>query len=304
MMNTRNLYYAKLYVTTGMRLLNRNRLLSVVMTVVVSLLLFALYAMVCASAHTAKAAAKVDDQLVVTAIVKQDPKTRKSIVPASALAVQVKQIAHVEGVHVVSETETRARFLRNFKDLKTAPAAWVFNEALEIRVTDTSEMKQVQAAVSKLNGIERATYLEHLVTKLTAVSGYLRTSALAAALLLGFIAVLIVMAVVRAAMDSEKRSVATMASVGGSLHSILGPLLVHLLSVTVLASLLACLAGWWVDPQISSAFGNAKNLPDWLQTGRAYGLLTLWPAFAAAASAVVATIVTWGCWRYSRSAIG
>jgi cell division protein FtsX len=294
-------YYVRLYLAQGVRLLSRNRFWSVITALVVALLLFVVYVMVAAAAHTREAARKVDDQLVVTAIVSQDPKTYKSVVPASQLAEQVRRIPNVRAIHVVSEEETRSRFVKSFKGLKTPPAVWVFQEALEISVTDTSKMEQVRASVMRLRGVDQATYLEALVKKLTAVSGYLERMALFGALLLGAIAVMLVMAVVRTAIHSEQRSVATMSAVGGSLWAIAAPLLVHLLIVTVLASLVACVAGWWIDPQIGSSVGGSiKNLPEWLRTGRAYGLLELWPLFALGASLAVSIIVCWGTWRYAR----
>lgn len=295
------MYYGKLYFLQGMRLLWRNRFWSAVTGIVISLLLFVVYVMVATAAHTHQAAAKVQDQLVVTAILKQDTTSYRSIVPAQSLASQIRQMPEVKNVHVVSESEARKRFLRNIKDLRAAPAAWVFSEALEIAVRNPADMAQVRDSVLKLQGIEQATYLEELVKRLTAVSDYLRRMALVGALLLSLIAVMVVMAVVRTAIHSEQHTVATMSSVGGSLWTIQAPLLVQLLAVTLAASLVACLAGWWIDPKIGSSFGqNISNLPTWLLTERSYGLLALWPAFAAGAGLAVASIVCYGTWRYTR----
>jgi len=297
------MYYGKLYFIQGMRLLWRNRFWSIVTGIVISLLLFVVYVMVATAAHTHQAAAKVQDQLVVTAMIKQDNTSYRSVVPASSLAAQVRKIPQVRNVHIVSENEARTRFLRNIKDLKAAPAAWVFSEALEISVKDPEQMATVRNQVLKLQGIEQATYLEELVKRLTAVSDYLRQMALIGALLLTVIAVMVVMAVVRTAIYSEQHTVATMSSVGGSLWTITAPLLVQLLTVTLAASMLACLAGWWVDPKIGSSFGqNISNLPSWLMTSRSYGLLALWPVFALGAGAAVSSIVCYGTWRYTRPA--
>jgi cell division protein FtsX len=209
----------------------------------------------------------------------------------------------VKSVHIVSESEARKRFLKNIKDLKAAPAAWVFSEALEIGVRNPADMSKVRNAVLKMQGIEQATYLEELVQRLTAVSDYLRRMALIGALLLTLIAVMVVMAVVRTAIHSEQHTVATMSSVGGSLWTIQAPLLVQMLVVTIVSSFIACLAGWWIDPKIGSSFGqNISNLPSWLLTKRSYGLLTLWPAFAAGAGLAVSSIVCYGTWRYTRPA--
>lgn len=297
------LYYSKLYFIQGLRLLWRNRFWSIVTGIVIALLLFVVYVMVATAAHTHQAAQKVQDQLVVTAIIKQDSTSYRSVVPASSLALQVKKIRDVKNVHVVSEEEAKSRFLRNIKDLKAAPAAWVFSEALEISVRDPNQMAYVRDQVLKLQGIEQATYLEELVKRLTAVSDYLRQMALIGALLLTIIAIMVVMAVVRSAIHSEQHTVATMSSVGGSLWTITAPLLVQLLIVTLAASLVACLAGWWIDPKIGSSFGkNISNLPSWLMTSRSYGLLALWPAFALGAGAAVSIIVCYGTWRYTRPA--
>lgn len=300
-MTSSTAYYSKLYFLQGMRLLNRNRFWSVITGVVIALLLFVVYIMVATAAHTRQAAERVDDQLVVTALIEQNSKNYKSVVNASSLAKQVEALPYVQSVHVVSETEAQKRFMRNLRDLKTAPAAWVFAEALEISVTDTDKMAQVRSQVLKLPGVEQATYLEDLVKKLSAVSDYLRRMALIGAALLTLVAVMVVMAVVRTAIHSEQHSVATMSSVGGSLWSITAPLLVHLLTVTLIASLIACIAGWWVDPRIAASFGeNVRNLPQWLITGRAYGMLELWPAFALGACLAVGSIVCYGTWRYTR----
>jgi len=294
-------YYTRLYFIQGMRLLRRNSFWSLITAIVIALLLFVVYVMVAAAAHTRQAAHKIDDQLVVTAIVTQDKETYKSVIPASVIAQQVKQIPDVTGVHVVTEQETRDRFVKNLKDLKSVPAAWVFQEALEISVDDPDHLGEVRDAVTKLNGVEQATYLEALVKKLTAVSGYLRQLALGGALVLGLIAVLIVMAVVRTAVHAERRSVATMSSVGGSLWTITAPMLVHLLTVTLAATAVACVAGWWVDPRIAGNLGGSiSDLPEWLRTGRAYGLGVLFLPFAAGACAAVSLIVCWGTWRYAR----
>lgn len=285
-----------------MRLLNRNRFWSVITGVVISLLLFVVYIMVATAAHTSQAAQRVDDQLVVTALITQDTEKYKSVVNANSLADQASKLPYVKDVHVVSEKEAQQRFVRNIRDLKSAPATWVFAEALEISVTDTSKMAAVRSEVLKLPGVEQATYLEDLVKKLSAVSDYLERMALIGAILLSLVAIMVVMAVVRTAIHSEQHSVATMSSVGGSLWSITAPLLVHLLTVTLIASLIACVAGWWVDPRIAASFGeNVRNLPEWLITGRAYGLLQLWPAFALGACAAVGSIVCYGTWRYTRT---
>lgn len=297
------MYYGRLYFLQGMRLLWRNRFWSAITGIIISLLLFVVYVMVATAAHTHQAAEKVQDQLVVTAILKQDSTSYRSIVPASSLASQIRQMPEVKSVHVVSEQEARSRFLRNIKDLKAAPAAWVFSEALEIGVRNPADMAKVRDQVLKMQGIEQATYLEALVKRLTAVSDYLRRMAFIGALLLTLIAVMVVMAVVRTAIHSEQHTVATMSSVGGSLWTIQAPLLVQMLSVTLAASLIACLAGWWIDPKIGSSFGqNISNLPSWLLTKRSYGLLTLWPVFAAGAGAAVSSIVCYGTWRYTRPA--
>ena len=300
-MTSSTAYYTRLYFLQGMRMLSRNRFWSIITGVVITLLLFVVYIMVATASHTSQAAQRVDDQLVVTALVKQNNDDYKSIVNVSALARQAEQIPYVKSVHVVSEKEAQQRFVRNLRDLKSAPAAWVFAEALEVSVTDTSKMAQVRQRLLQLQGVEQATYLEDLVKKLSAVSDYLRRMALLGAALLTMVAVMVVMAVVRTAIHSEKHSVETMSSVGGSLWSITAPLLVYLLSVTLISSFVACVVGWWADPRVAASFGaNVRNLPDWLITGRSYGLLALWPAFALAACLAVGTIVCYGTWRYTR----
>lgn len=300
-MTSSTAYYTKLYFLQGMRLLNRNRFWSIITGIVITLLLFVVYIMVATAAHTRQAAQRVDDQLVITALITQDSKSYKSVVNANALANQVRQLPYVKGVHVVSEREAQRRFVRNIRDLKSAPAPWVFAEALEVSVTDTDRMAEVRTRILKLPGVEQATYLEDLVKKLSAVSDYLERMALIGAILLSLVAVMVVMAVVRTAIHSEQHSVATMSSVGGSLWSITAPLLVHLLTVTLIASMIACVAGWWVDPRIAASFGeNLRNLPAWLITGRAYGMLELWPAFALGACTAVGSIVCYGTWRYTR----
>jgi len=300
-MTSSTIYYTKLYFLQGMRLLNRNRFWSYITGVVIALLLFVVYIMVSTAAHTSQAASKVDDQLVVTALLAQNSENYKSTVDAKKLAGQVEKLPYVKSVHIVSEKEAQQRFVRNMRDLKSAPAAWVFAEALEISVTDTTKMAQVRSEVLKLPGVDQATYLEDLVKKLSAVSNYLRQMALIGAALLALVAVMVIMAVVRTVIHSEQHSVATMSSVGGSLWAITAPLLVQLLTVTLIASLIACLAGWWVDPRISASFGsNVRNLPEWLVTGRAYGLLQLWPSFALGAGLVVSLIVFYGTWRYAK----
>ena len=298
-----NLHYLRLYVTQGMKLMWRSKLLSVIMGLVVGLLLFAVYVMVAASEHTREAARKVDDQLVVTAIIKQDDTRYRSVVDAERLAVQVRALPHVKKVHVVTEQETRDRFVRNFTGLRSAPATWVFQEALEISVTDTAKMSEVRDRVARMRGVEQATYLEELVKKLTAVSGYLQRMAFGGAMLLAVIAAFVVMLTVRSAMDAEKRSVQTMASVGGSAWTIIAPLLVHLLTVTTIASVVACVAGWWADPKIGTSLSDGlSNLPEWLRTGRAYGLMELWPLLAGVAGAAVTVIVCTVTWRQVRGA--
>lgn len=296
------MYYSRLYVGRGLKLLVRNRMWSLICLVVITALLFSVYVMVSANALTKQAAAKVDDQLVVTAFIKQDTEDYKSVVPAQDLAVQAQAIPGVKSVRVVSEEETRERFKENLKNLKTLPAAWVFQEALEIRVTDSSNMEQVRQGALRLDGIESATYLKSLVKKLTVVSGYLQRLVLGGALLSGFLAILIVVAVVRVALASEERSIAIMASIGGSSWSIITPLLVYMLVITIAASLLASLGGYVVEPHISGSFGRTEDLPDWLRTERSFGLLELWPFLAVGSMAVVSAIVIPSVKRYIKRA--
>lgn len=297
----KQLYYIGLYMVQGMRLLWRNRFYSLVTGVVVSLLLFVVYVFAAMSAHTAEAARKVDDRLVVTALIAQN-KDYESEVSPSELSAQVKEVDNVKAVKIVTEQETQRRFLDNVRNLRSAPAPYIFNEALEISVHDVDSMKQVRDQVAALDGVERADYLADLVKKLTAVSSYLEEVALGGAVLLAIVALLVVMAVVRTSIHSEQHSVATMAAVGGSTWTIAAPLIIHMLAIILVATTLACVAGWWVDPQLGGQLGRSiSNLPEWLQTGRSFSLFQLWPPMALASAAAVSIIVAYGTFRYTRN---
>lgn len=298
----KNFYYTGLYFVQGMRLLWRNRFWSLITAIVVSAVLSMVYVMAALSAHTTEAAHKVDDRLVVTAIVAQDDKYR-SEVDGTVLAEQIQQIPHVKDVHVVSEQEAQRRFLRNVPNLQAPPQTWVFHEALEISVDDTQHLQGVRDQVIKLAGIQEATFLGELVKRLTAVTDYLKTIALWGTIFLSGIAVLVVMSVVRTAIHSERRSVQTMASVGGSTWTIAVPLLIHMLGIALISTTLASMVGFYIDPQIGSGFaGQIQNLPSWLQTGRAYGAFALWPAMFAGTGLACALIVAYGTRIYTRKA--
>lgn len=298
----RNAYYLGLYCTQGVKLLWRNRFWSMTTLIVMSLLLSVVYVVAALQAHTEEASRRVDDRLVITAVVAQDDQYR-SVVDALVLKGSVEKIPFVREVRVVTEEETRRRFLENVKGLQTDPDAAVFTEALEVSVTETSKMEDVQTQIKRISGVQDATYLGELVKRLTAVTDYIRTIAMFGVIFLTLISFLVVMSVVRVSIHSERRSVQTMASVGGSLMTIALPLLVQMTLVTLAACSVASLMGWWVDPQLGSAFGGAiRNLPDWLQTGRAYGPFALFPYMFGGAVLSVAMIVMWGTWRYVRSA--
>lgn len=296
----KTLYYTWLYSVQGMRLLWRNRFWSLITTLVVSLLLSMVYVVAALSAHTQEAAHKVDDRLVVTAIVEQDDRYR-SVVDGAVLAQQIEAMPGVRRVHVVTEREAQERFLKNVPDLEAPPQEWVFHEALEISVSNTDDLARVRDQVLALDGIQDATYLGELVKRLTAVTDYLKAIALWGTVFLSIIAILVVMSVVRTAIHSERRSVQTMASVGGSTWTIAMPLLVHMLSIALISSVLASAVGYWVDPHIGSGFaGQIQNLPAWLRTGRAYEAFALWLPMMAATAAAVSAIVAYGTWRYAR----
>ncbi len=314
----RQAHYLALYFEGGLRQLWRGRFSSAVLFVAVSLLMFAVYTFVAMSEHTRQAARKVDDRLVVTAILAQDsqlatkvpgaPPAPAATTPADPSPGAVKlrsealRIPNVRSVRIVTKQENRARFLENIGKLRAVPAAYIFPEALEVSVQDVKQMAPVRDAVARLGGVRQATYLGELVRKLTAVSGYLQRAALYGAILLGIVAAAVLMLVVRAAMHQERRSVQTMSSVGGSPMTIAAPLLVQTLLVTAAACALACLAGWWIDPQLGSTFSQSiHDLPAWLKTGRAFGLFELLPAMALAACSAVALIVAYGTMRYARA---
>lgn len=296
----RHLYYSWLYLSRGLKLVWRNRFASLILLVILSLLLFIVYIFVTMSAHTAQASRNVDDKLVVTALVAQDDKYR-STVDVKLLASQAKSLEGVRDVRIVSEEETQRRFLANVGNLQAKPAAYIFQEALEISVTDVDNIQAVRDRVAGLQGVERANYLADIAEKLTAVSDYIRNIALAGAILLSVIALLVVMAVVRTSIHAEARSVAAMASVGGSPLAIAAPLIVHLLVVVMCAATIASIVGWWVDPKLGGSFGqNLTNLPDWLKTGRAFGIGQLWLPLVLTTGLATSTIVAWSTLRFSR----
>ena len=297
-------YYGLLYLRQGISMLWRNRFWSTVTLVVMSLLLFVVYLMIAMSAHTTAASQKVDDRLTVTAIIAQDSTNYQSTVNSALLAEQARAIPGVKAVRLVSENESRQVFLEQVGELKSPPRAQVFSEALEISVTDTEQIGQIRDKVAGLNGVQQATYLAQLVKKLSAATDYLRGIALYGAILLGLVALLVIMAVVRTSVHSERRSVTTMAEVGGSSWSISAPLLIHLGVVTLVASALASLAGWYIDPQLGLGFGQpSKELPDWLQTGRSFGLFSLFPFMALGGLLCVSAIVILSTRKYARTAL-
>lgn len=298
------LYYILLYFKQGTRLLWRNRFWSVITLTVMTLLLFVVYVMLSMSAHTTTAAKRVDDRLTITAIIAQNANF-VSVKPTGELANRVRSLNDVKSVRIISEAESRSVFLKNIGNLRQPPDVKVFFEALEISVTDTKKIDQVKTSVAAIPGIQSASYLGELVKKLTAVSSYLQRIALYGAILLSLVAILVVMAVVRTSVHAEKKSVETMSNVGGSHWSVSAPLLVHLGIVTTIAAVLACIGGYAIDPQIGSGFGESvRNLPDWLRTGRSYGLFTLLPILWAASAAAVSVIVIMGTRRYMRSTVG
>jgi cell division protein FtsX len=293
-------YYLTLYFRQGMELLWRNRFWSVVTGLVISLLLFVVYVSFAMSAHTAAAAKKVDDRLVITALIAQDKEFR-SITPPEALRTRVAQLPNVKSVRIVSEKETQKRFLDNVKGLQSPPSSHIFNDGLEISVYDVQRMAQVRDEVARIPGVQRADYLAELARKLTAVSGYLEQASLGATLLLGFVALLVVTAVVRTSIHSEQRSVATMTAVGGSVWTIAAPLIIHMIAIVLVSATIACLGGWLIDPHLGGSFGKTiRNLPAWLQTGRAYSLFELWPPMVLVSSLVVSLIVAYGTRKYAR----
>lgn len=299
-MATRHLYYLGLYCKQGLALLWRNRFLSLVSGLVVGSLLVVVYAALVLSAQTRMALEKVDDHLTVAATIKQDSQSFRSVVPPQQLARQVQALPLVKEVRVISEEENRDILLRNVKNLKTKPALYLFPETLEIKVHDVERIEEVKQQVERLPGIQHAEYLAALVSKLTSLSQNLKRYALYVPVLLALIAALVVMAMVRAAIHAERRSVETMASVGGSTWTIAAPLVVHMVTVTVIASTAACLLGWWLDPYLGN-LASSDQAPEWLRIGRAYGLLSLWPALTLASCAAVTAIVAYGTWRHARA---
>lgn len=296
----RRLEFAWLYTQQGVALVERNRFPSVVTGTVITLLLTLVYVFAAINAHTREAGRKVDDRLVITATVAQDDHY-KDLVPVGQLAARIRALPNVKAVRVLSRQEVRQTFLRAAGDLKTPPAAYIFNEILEVSVRHVSRIDQTNNQIKKLYGIEQSTYLQKLVEKLTAVSNYLERAALYAAILMALVAVLVVMLTVRSAIHAERRSVEISASVGGSPWAIAAPHVAHALIITLVATFIACIIGYQIDPSLGSSFGQSvQNLPSWLRTGRAYGLLELFPVMALATGSAVTLIVVWGTFRYAR----
>lgn len=295
----RRTYYAWRYVRRGLQLTWRNRFITVAACGVITPLMFVVYLTIAMSGHADQAAHKVDDQLKITATIQQDDDNR-SVVPAEQVAQRVRVLPNVKSVRVITRQEARARFLRQVDLPKGAePAVWVFQEALEISVHDTQAMQSVRDAVARQPGVQDATYLAELVKKLTAFSAWLQTGALAFAVLLSFVAVLVISFMVRTSIHLERDSVRIMSQVGGSTLTIAAPLLVHMLIVVALSAALACLGGYFVDPMLGSS--KISQLPDWLRTSRAFGLMELWPLLFGAGGAAVSAIVAYGTVRYARA---
>lgn len=300
----RQLYYFYLYLSRGTKMTWRNLFSSVTLTLVLSLLLFVVYIFIAMSAHTHKAADKVQSQLMVTATLAQDSEKYQSLVDSNQLAAQAAQIQGVKGVRIVSETESRDRFLKNVSGLKAKPATYIFPEALEVRVDKVQDMKPVQQALLKMEGVDKANYLAEIAEKLTAVSSYIKTVALGGAILLTAIAIFVVIAVVRSTVHQEARSVQTMASVGGSWWTIAAPLIINMFILVVLSSAIASAAGWWVDPQLGGALGNnLADLPEWLKTGRAFSAGQLLPVLIIGSTIITSMIVIWSTLRYSKRGV-
>jgi cell division protein FtsX len=280
-------------------LLWRNRFWSLLLGFVICAVLLLVYEFAAMSSHVSTAAEQVDDRLVVTALIAQDDQY-KSVVAPEKLAAQVRALPEVTAVRVVDETETRRRFLQSVGDLHAKPAVRIFNDALEISVDDVEHVAGVRDRVRNMQGVQSATYLDDVVKSLSKLSSGLRNLALYVAIAMAAFAAVLVTAVVRTSIHFERRSVETMSAVGGSTWTIALPLIVHVLCVTLIATALACAAGYVADPMmIRAAFGSSQ-LPDWLDTGRAFGLFELFPVLFAGAAASVTTIVSWATFRYAR----
>lgn len=292
-------YYLRHYAGHGLRLLWRNRVWTVLLGVVMVLLLTLCYLLAALSEHARQSAQRIDDNLLVTAIVAQD-ESGQSLTPAVQLQRELAPLPGIKSLRVVGREEARQRFVRNVKDLQAVPSVDAFPEALEIRVQDVASIRQVRDRVAAWPGIEQASYLGELAERLTAVSGYVRTAAWVLVGVLGLVSLLVLMAVVRAQVLSERGTLQTMASVGASSWVIALPMAIHLLLVALAASLLACLAGYWVDPYLTGALGAGRDLPEWLNTGRAFAFLTPLPALLALSFTAVTLVLTHGVRRHTR----
>lgn len=295
-------YYFWLYLLRGTQMVWRNLFSSITLVLVLSLLLFVVYIFTAMSVHTHKAADKVQSQLVITATIKQDPKTYRSLTDPRELVQKIQSIPGVKGTRIISEEETRERFLKNVQGLKAKPAAYIFQEAIEISVDDVNRMKPIQEQVQKMPGVDKVNYLAEIAEKLTAVSSYIKGIALGGAVLLTLIAIFVVIAVVRSTVHQEERAVTTMASVGGSWWTIAFPLMINMFLLVLVSGLIASVAGWYVDPQLGGTLGkNIANLPEWLRTGRAFSFGTLLPLLVLGASLITSLIVSWSTFRYSKN---
>lgn len=293
-------YYLRHYCGHGMRLLWRNRVWTALLGAVMVLLLSLCYLLAALSQHARQSAERIDDNVIITAIVAQ-AEDGSSITPADQLQRELSGLAAVKSVRVVSREEARTRFMKNVKDLDAIPSVDAFPEALEIRVSEADRLTEVRNRVAAWPGVEQASYMGELAQRLTSMSSYVRTGAWVLVAILGFVSLLVLMAVVRAQVISEKGTLETMASVGASSWVIALPMAAHLLAVALLASIIACLVGFWVDPYLTGAMAGSGELPDWLNTGRAYSFMELLPVLLGLSSAAVAAVLFHGVRRHTGS---
>jgi cell division transport system permease protein len=292
-------YYLRHYSTHGMRLLWRNRVWTMLLGVVMVLLLTLCYMLAALSQHARDSAQRIDDNLLITAIVAQN-QSGASITPAEQLQKEISSIIGVRSVRVVDRAEARNRFVSNVKNLEAVPSVDAFPQALEIKVSDVKQIRAVRDQVAKWPGIEQASYLGEIAERLTAMSGYVRTGAWVMVVILGMVSLLVLMAVVRAQVLSEQGTLETMASVGASSWVIALPMAVHLMLIAFIASLVACLAGYWIDPHLTGAMAASGKLPQWLDTGRAFGFMQLLPALLALSFTAVAVVLGHGVRSHTR----
>ncbi|MTD47258.1 FtsX-like permease family protein [Conexibacter sp. W3-3-2] len=253
------------------------------------------------SDRTSQASVRIQDRLRIVAILEQDQQAQ-TIVPAPELAQRVRLLPDVERVRIVPREEVRAVFVRQVTQPGgPLPSLRLFQEALEIRVASVDAMRRVASAVRTQPGVERVTYLDELVSRINGFSSWLERGSLYAALLLVLVALVVIALVVRSSIYAEQRALETMRHVGGSLTPISAPIIVHLVVVGLVAATAACALGAMIDPRLDGILTVAgRELPEWLQTGRAFAPMALWPAFAGAVVAGISIVAAVTVAQYAR----